>query len=58
MEVHSAEPNVVNYNGYSSHYDLLLKDMECNDGAVNQRSRGLLFMPQGNVDAVNRVSYP
>ena len=56
MEVHSAEPNVVSYNGYYN--DLLLKDMECNDGAVYQRSGGLLFMPQGNVDAVNRVSYP
>ena len=54
MEVHSTEPIVVNYSGY--YLDLLLKDTKCKDGAVYQRSGGLLFMPQGYVDAVNHVS--
>lgn len=56
MEVHTTEPVVVNYSGY--YLDVLLKGMKCKDGAVYQRSGGLLFMPQGYPDAVNHSKFP
>lgn len=59
LEVFTTEPAFVSYSCY--YLEFLLKQdpcVPCKDGAVYQKTGGLLFMPQGYPNAVNIPSFP
>lgn len=56
LEVSSTEPVFISYSCY--YMDFLLKGSRCKDGAVYQKTGGILFMPQGYPNAVNIPTFP
>ncbi|KAL4238054.1 hypothetical protein ACF0H5_002765 [Mactra antiquata] len=56
LEVSTTEPVFVAYGCF--YLDFLMKDKKGKDGAVYEKNGGVLFMPQGYVNAMNQPSFP